>query len=283
MRKSIKVKVAAAIVTVLLIVLGITTGLTVTVFSREYLKWVEARSTVLARPVLDRAQDVLGSVGFDPTVMGTLVSDLEELVEGSSEISRAAILTSDGTILAHSQEERIGKKLGDAKARQFLEARGKKPGTFVFDGTYNTLIPLTHKDQTLYIMMGSRSDLVRNAQWNIARIFSVLTLAALAICGVGVFFILQRWVSDPIQSVARAARDIARGHLRSVTLSGSKDEIGQMEEAFAQMVGGLQELVLQVRGAANRVAGASTGIVSTSERSAKDTEAAASAIEEVTA
>ncbi|MFQ5882409.1 MAG: methyl-accepting chemotaxis protein [Candidatus Methylomirabilales bacterium] len=283
MRKSLKVKVAAGIAGLLLLVLGATTWISISVFMGEYLKWVEARSEVLARPVVERITDVLDSVGYNPTVMETLAGDLEEAVKENTELSQAALYDPSGRLLAHSNPEQTKTQEAPAQVPQVLEGRPQKPVTIFFDGSYHTLLPVAHKDALLYLSMGSRGDLIQGVRSRIATTFLLLVLVSLLLSGAGAFFLTHRFVSRPIESLVSVAQAIARGDLSHAITKRTEDETGQMQEAFAQMMAGLGKLVLHVREAADQVAQASTQIASASGESATEGDAAAAAIEEVTA
>ncbi len=284
MRRSLKVKVTVGITGLLLLVLGATTWVSISFFNREYLKWVEARSEVLARPLTERIIDVLNSVGYNPDVFEpALAADLAGTVKENIELFHATLYDPSGKVLAHNHPEKGKGQDAPAQVRRVLEGRPQKPVTLSFEGNYHTLLPITHKNALLYLSMGSRGELIQGVRSRIATIFLLLALVSLLLCAAGVFVVIQRWVSGPIQGLASVAQAIARGDLRHTVTKRTEDEIGRMEEAFAQMIAGLGQLVLQVRTAADQVASASGQVTSASGEAAKESDATAAAIEEVSA
>ncbi|MFQ5840725.1 MAG: MCP four helix bundle domain-containing protein, partial [Candidatus Methylomirabilales bacterium] len=101
--------------------------------------------------------------------------------------------------------------------------------------------------------------------------------------GLGVTYLMAKNVSRRVRDIGRVAQLIAQGDLTPRVACRSADEIGTLEAAFADMIGGLRNLVRKVHWAGDQVALAASKITAATRRSAKDTEAAASAIEEVTA
>ncbi|MEE9615074.1 MAG: nitrate- and nitrite sensing domain-containing protein, partial [Thermodesulfobacteriota bacterium] len=83
-----------------------------------------------------------------------------------------------------------------------------------------------------------------------------------------------------LKETAHTAEAIAEGDLtRAVNPKSEKDVLGN---AFKEMLGGLRDIVTQVRTGADQIASASTEIASTSEQSNRNGESAATAVEEVT-
>jgi signal transduction histidine kinase len=57
----------------------------------------------------------------------------------------------------------------------------------------------------------------------------------------GFIFFIGRWVLQPITHLTRSTREIKEGNLDLVVRSGSRDEIGQLSEAFNEMAASLRE------------------------------------------
>jgi signal transduction histidine kinase len=69
-----------------------------------------------------------------------------------------------------------------------------------------------------------------------------MTIAILACAVVAVLFsiLAQRWILDPIYRLIESANEVRRGNLELVLNAGSRDEIGQLSEAFNAMAEGLR-------------------------------------------
>jgi two-component system, NtrC family, sensor histidine kinase KinB len=71
-----------------------------------------------------------------------------------------------------------------------------------------------------------------------------MTIAILACAVVAILFsaLTQRWILDPIRQLIESANEIRRGNLDLVLGADSRDEIGQLSEAFNSMTEGLRTI-----------------------------------------
>jgi len=282
LKKSLKIKVALGIAALLLFVLGATTWVSIAFFTKEYLTWIEARSEVLAKPLKDRIKDLISLVGYNPTVFIVLKGDVAQLLKENRELSHVAIYDSAGKLVLHSDAEQEKQQKVHAGVQRTLEQRPQKPVTLFLDGNYHTFIPVVHEKGALYLSLGSRGEMVAAVRSGIMRRFLILALIALFLCGAGVYFLIQRWVSGPIDSLVSRARRIAEGDLSRALAQRRDDEIGQVESAFAQMIDGLQGVVLQVQSAANAVSSASAQVSASADNLSAGTSEQAASVEETT-
>jgi methyl-accepting chemotaxis protein len=89
-----------------------------------------------------------------------------------------------------------------------------------------------------------------------------------------------REMMDYFKNMAKTAEQIAEGDLRSdVTPSSERDVLGN---AFKRMLGGLRDMVSEVKNGANELASASVQIAATADQSVKNNETSATAVEETT-
>ncbi|MGH7770796.1 MAG: methyl-accepting chemotaxis protein, partial [Candidatus Binatia bacterium] len=281
-KKSLKVKVAVGIAALLLLVLGASTWINISFFNAEYLQWVEARSEVLVRPLQERIKDLLSQVGYKPSSFIVLNIDMDRLLKGDREISQIAIYDPSGKILTHTDAERAKRQGVHSQVQKALAGRPQRPVTMFFDGSYHTLLPVVHEKGLVYISVGSRGEMIQRVRSRITGTFLLLALMSLFVSGAGVFFVIQHWVSKPIHELVSLARSIAQGNLVRSVARRNEDEIGQMEEAFAQMVEGLRELVLQVKSAADGMAAASAQVSSSAQSMSRGTSEQAASVEETT-
>ena len=281
-RKSLKIKVAIGIAALLLFVLGAATWVNIAFFTTEYLTWIEARSEVLAKPLKDRIRDLLSQVGYNATVFIVLKGDVAQLLKENRELSHVAIYDLAGKLVLHSDAEQEKQKRVHPGVQRALEQRPQKPVTLFLEGNYHTFIPVVHEKGALYLSLGSRGEMVAAVQSGIMRRFLIIGLIALSLCGAGVYFLIQRWISGPIDSLVLRARRIAEGDLSRALAQRRDDEIGQVESAFAQMIDGLQGVVLQVQSAANAVSSASAQVSASADNLSAGTSEQAASVEETT-
>jgi signal transduction histidine kinase len=71
-----------------------------------------------------------------------------------------------------------------------------------------------------------------------------MTIAILSCAVVAILFsiLAQRWILDPIYRLIESANEVRRGNLELVLNTGSRDEIGQLSEAFNAMAEGLRHI-----------------------------------------
>ncbi len=111
----------------------------------------------------------------------------------------------------------------------------------------------------------------------------VLGVAALALLlGLVMSALLARAFSRPVVAAAAAAHRLAEGDLTAEELRvRSRDEVGQMAEAFNKMVRDLREMLHRVRVATQQVAGASETMMAAAEQTAHANAEISAAIREV--
>ena len=282
LRKSLKIKLAIGIASLLLFVLGATTWVNIAFFTTEYLTWIEARSDVLAKPLKDRIKDLLSQVGYDATVFIVLKGDVAQLLKENRELSHVAIYDLAGKLVLHSDAEQEKQKRVHPGVQRALEQRPQKLFTLFLEGNYHTFIPVVHEKGAVYLSLGSRGEMVAAVRSGIMRRFLIIGLIALSLCGAGVYFFIQRFVSGPIDSLVSRARRIAEGDLSRALTERREDEIGQIESAFDQMIEGLQSVVVEVQSAASAVSSASAQVSASAGNLSAGTSEQAASVEETT-
>jgi methyl-accepting chemotaxis protein len=267
----------------LLLALGGSTWVNVFFFDKEYLRWVESRSEVLARPVRQRIDDLLTQVGHKPSVFSVVAVDLERLQTENPHLSHVAIHDSSGQVIAHSDRGWQNRHQVDGRIQEVLETVPQAPVTFFHDGNYQTFLPVIHEKGRLYIAVGSRGDMVREARRRHIASFAILALISLVFSGAGVFIVIRRFVSGPINELVALAQAIAAGDLSRDASQKRDDEIGKMEGAMSRMISGFQSLVLQTKSAANALSSASVQLSTVAEGISRGTARLAASVEETTA
>jgi len=123
-------------------------------------------------------------------------------------------------------------------------------------------------------------DYKQQLQANITKsIFVILIgLAAVIIFAL----IISRRITQPILAVSRGAKEVAQGNLTIEKIKvTSKDEIGQLAQAFNLMTENLAQLVKQVATASEQVASSSQELTAGAEQSAQASNEVAAAITDV--
>ncbi len=117
-----------------------------------------------------------------------------------------------------------------------------------------------------------------------AQAWGVRALVAALVGGILVSILLARSISKPIRMVARTAGLVAAGDLTVEPLRiTTRDESGEMADAFNRMVLGLRELVRGVGDSARSVMGSSEDLAAVSGQASRAAEGAATAVSHVAA
>ena len=89
--------------------------------------------------------------------------------------------------------------------------------------------------------MSEANDTARSQAASTQRRMTIAILAC-AVVSVLFSFLVQRWILDPIRRLIESANEVRRGNLELVLTAGSRDEIGQLSEAFNAMAEGLRTI-----------------------------------------
>jgi two-component system, NtrC family, sensor histidine kinase KinB len=114
---------------------------------------------------------------------------------------------------------------------------------------FSTLLPLFEQikglaQEILEMNQANMSDANDAARAQAASAQRRMTVAILlcAVAAVAFSLRIQRWILTPIRRLIESANDIRRGNLDLVLDTGSRDEIGQLSEAFNAMAEGLRQI-----------------------------------------
>lgn len=279
----VSVKVAFGIGLLLLVVLGAGASFSIFFFDGEYLRWVESRAESLAKPLKKRAEDLLAQAGNNSSVFIVLAVELEGLVKENPGLSHVAIHDSSGKIIAHSERGWQKRQQFDEHVQKILLTKPQAPVTFFYEGNYLTLLPVTHRKGNVYLGVGSRGELIRQARIYHIASFAALAIISLLVSALGIFLVIKRLVSGPIDDLVGSAEAIAGGDLSCSLKQGRYDEIGKMEGAMSRMIAGFHGLVTETKSAANALSSASVQLSTVAQGIARGTSRLAASAEETTA
>src|SRR5512147_2222150 len=116
-KNDLRAKVAIPVALLLIAVLGAGAWINVSVFTAEYLHWLEDRSAVLVQPLKTRVTDLLTQVGYQPNVFIVLKGDIAALLKANPELAHVAVYDGEGRLAVHSDANEE-KKLALHKAIQ---------------------------------------------------------------------------------------------------------------------------------------------------------------------
>jgi signal transduction histidine kinase len=181
---------------------------------------------------------------------------LQQLVDGLKEepdVVYVIILDSRGIAWAHTDPDQIGKPLED----EGIPPEGAAAETIVTslllpDGgpAYDVAVPI-EMDRAAVTLIEPEENLDRKARIGWVRIglsledlqerlhrtlwISILLTAGVVAIGIGIFFFLVRWISTPVEEIARAAVRIADGDFDHQIRVSTADEVGVLAQSFNRM------------------------------------------------
>jgi methyl-accepting chemotaxis protein len=111
---------------------------------------------------------------------------------------------------------------------------------------------------------------------------TVLFTALLSlVIGVGIGILTARSIAKPVQSLVEVARGIADGDLTQKIKIKRHDEIGQLEQAFMDMIHDLKTIVQNIQENAQQVAASSEELTASAEQSSLATNQIATSVSDV--
>jgi methyl-accepting chemotaxis protein len=279
----VAVKVAIGIGVLLLLVMSAGAAVSIYFFDREYIRGIQSRTEGLVKPLRKRAKDVLAQAGSNPSVFAVLSVELEIFVKENSGLSHVAVHNARGKIIAHSQRDWQKVSQIDKRIQSILATNPQGAVTFSYEGDYLTLLPVTHQNGRVYLGVGSRGELIRQARMQYISSFAALALISLFVSAMGVYFVLRRWVSCPIDDLVCSAEAIAAGDLSCSIKEERRDDIGRIEGAMSRMIGSFHSLVTETKSAANALSSASVQLSTIAQGISRGTSRLAASAEETTA
>ncbi|WP_019553928.1 methyl-accepting chemotaxis protein [Propionispira raffinosivorans] len=147
-----------------------------------------------------------------------------------------------------------GKK-AEAQRLSFTEGRSLRKN---LEGTFNALIQIQKEEITVN---RSKADLYAT------RIRIIVTVVSLGLILAGLIFgfVLSRNIVNPILKITA---DMKNGNLNFATLNVSNDEIGLLTRSFGDLVSKLQNMIVNIKESAGKVAEASQHLTASSKQSA---------------
>ena len=280
LRSSLRWRLSLGFAGILMGAMALATWASVSTLHRTYIRRAQGEAAAYARPMVVRAQELLG-YNADISMLKVLTVDFRKVKEASPSLLSIAAVDPGGKALAHLDPTQVDRQL----PARYGEALSQGEANTVDTGeSLETLIPITHQGRRVatLILAYPNAELRRESSATVIRfglMASLLSLTAALVANI----LLRRWVTDPVSAICATAQSVASGRLDHDLRPARPDELGRLEGAFAQMVEGLRGLVIAVRGGADEMAGAAQGIAATATQAATGAEGAAAAVEEMTA
>ena len=174
---------------------------------------------------------------------------IEEAVEnGDKEFPSSYFLTDgSGKILFHSDKEQVGRTVSDGMLQSALTIKKNEApleitnaGTSIF-----YFVDAINRDLILFATISKEE--VFAASQDLVHVVGLLTLCAILIFSLVLFFLGRRIIVNPIMVLREAAIRLGKGDLDMTIDVNPNDELGDLAESFMEMSRNLQNSQEQIR------------------------------------
>jgi len=156
-------------------------------------------------------------------------------------VREISIVSNEEEVIASSNPRRVGVRVDPKRKDLLITARLGEEVEERSQKTYNLFVPIVVGNQRSgYILVSMiLDDFAELARVNfLKRLVATVLVFAVGIAGMGV---LAWTYAKPLSRVVEAARRVAQGHLDERLPTNRRDEIGELNQSFNEMVEGLRE------------------------------------------
>ena len=246
---TLKTRAVVATGGILLLALGLNTGLNVTTAAGKYREAVLGRTTALAEGIKKDIDKVTG-FGLPLSAMDGMSDKLRALMETDPDISGAMVVERDGKVLYATDRGREGTIASDPGSRRAIEASRPLEQEYADEtgDLYEKVIPLVGPDgKKLGVLRIALKASAVNRPIRQLLFWSLMVAAIVFV--LSVYFVtlfIKRTVTDPISDMAGTAARMAAGDLaRQVVVSGT-NEIAELGNAINTLSSSLREMLGRV-------------------------------------
>jgi len=217
----------------------------------------------MMRPIVDdNARQIVGAIGYLVNIE-QMQDVLEKTVNENDEISLMAIYANDGTVLAHTFKDRIGKNMRDTEGFLGGDLQGAikavTEGTTLHSSSYSPAMHTTletffapahigNSDKFWSVMVAAREDYILSEVNDMTKLTIFLALVIAVAVAVIIYFVLH-FTMMPVVNVALTLKDIAQGEgdLTVKIAEKGKDEITDLSRYFNQTIDKIKKLILIIK------------------------------------
>lgn len=247
------------------------------IWTKPYVDAATGDAVVSAARAVEQNGEVKAVFSIDFTV-GTLLEMMDQVKVGES--GNGMLLSDNGIILAHPNEELIGQS---AKQMDYYEAvSSKDQGSYEYteDGE-KKIVAFATNPQTGWKMMGvvNVSDFKAQANQIILPIVLVLLVVILISLGIAIF--VTRHLTKPIKELQILMSKAGSGDFSIDAEMDRSDEIGDLSRDFQQMLNSIRELFHKVKSSSNSVSSSAENVVANAEENTAASNEISRAIQEI--
>ncbi|MDR0377239.1 MAG: HAMP domain-containing protein, partial [Spirochaetaceae bacterium] len=223
----------------------------------------QAHTFCMFVPIIAKNNEVIGLVGLDIGI-DAVQGIVEETLKNYADISALEVYSGNGTIMGHTDKNRVGMNMQEADAALFNgvvneAADAIKNGKLYETEQYSPLLktkleivlyPLTigETGSSWSVMVGVTEKDILDEIYKLIRIIVIVSVIVVIVVTVIIFFMMNS-VTKPIVNVAATLKDISEGEgdlTKSVEVY-SKDEIGDLGRYFNATLEKIKALIIIIK------------------------------------
>jgi two-component system phosphate regulon sensor histidine kinase PhoR len=248
---SIRWRIAAAFIALILLCLGGLSAYFVHFVRTNYLSNLEAQLISQAKLIGDASETSFAEEGES---MQALARQVGEQVD-----ARVTIIDRDGTVLADSEKDSAEmENHGDRP--EVIEALSGNAGTSIRHSTtlgcdmLYVAVPVTVNEKIAGVARVSLplTEIDKSLEHVSRTVVGVAVIAAVIAILLAVY--LARATTEPVKQLTLMSRRMAEGNLDQRIRVASRDEVGELAEVFNQMAAKLEEMVSLLTAERDRMA-----------------------------
>jgi methyl-accepting chemotaxis protein len=226
---------------------------------------IEGKSTYSLNftvPIKNRRHELVGVVGIGVN-LSYLQPVIEQMIKNNSDISAASVYTTNGTILASTVADRVGKNLVEGDRELYKDpaqvVNAVKVGSSLTLKEYSpvlksnlqiTVLPFTIGESKApwSFMLGAEEDVVLAGVHEMTSFTIILAVIFVIVTAVIIFFVAGT-VTKPIVNVALTLKDISEGEgdLTKTIVQKGNDEVADLAKYFNHTLEKIKLLVLTIK------------------------------------
>ncbi len=262
-RLNLKKKAIFLVVGILFIALCLNTAVLTFISYNNYKNAIFGKTKVIGENFQKEIYKVL-TLGVAIETFEGVNEKLQELASKEATIKYAMIMDATGKVLFHSDESKIGRQLEDkitSKSSTSGEILVQSPVYFYIDISFPLLNAFGKIVGTLRVGIQLKEMLYELLLWA----FGISVLCFVTSLGL-VYFLMSRFIIEPIMTMEQAADKIAAGDL-TYEVSGIKgtDELGSLGNAIKRMAFNLKDILSRLRNITNSVSNVTSNIAESSQ------------------
>ncbi|WP_097025866.1 methyl-accepting chemotaxis protein [Clostridium peptidivorans] len=210
----------------------------------------------MAKTLKGNSGEILGVMGIDIT-LENLSTKYKNVTMGHS--GRMFVISPDGTVLSHPDEKLIGKSIKGQEVFEVINSdkEGFKKYTFGGDHKY---VSFTTNDKTSWKIALSFNTNETQKELNTINRTNILIALLSTIIGIIFALYISNMITKPLKVLEDGINKAASGDLTENINISSRDEFGNIGNAFNQMMGNLKSLIGEIVSSSKIVSESSTSL-----------------------